>query len=280
MGLLLIMDAGVFLTLIYVNHRTHLTKFVQELQTVQTKYSGAETDNFPTLLFNYIHQHLNCCGIHSYTEWFNSTINWKREVTYNNVTYNTFCLRVQTRDKTTTQTRFSQISLDLLYVNDKLHDKSNMVSGWRKCTSGKHRGCGELLLQHTLFSTTNIPERLYTLLYFVAHVLTICVYVIKKDLTEQKGKNLFLYHEGGFCESEKPINGITTITFNTDNKAEMDPFAPTGISAYTNEHMQPHKINKQLFLNHEYKTHKYALLFQLPDMVHFNELDGLQENEN
>ncbi|VDP71799.1 unnamed protein product [Schistosoma curassoni] len=33
--------------------------FLDELQKVQIQYLGAETNNFPTLLFNYVHQHVS-----------------------------------------------------------------------------------------------------------------------------------------------------------------------------------------------------------------------------
>ncbi|RTG81494.1 uncharacterized protein DC041_0007705 [Schistosoma bovis] len=64
--------------------------FLDELQKVQIQYLGAETNNFPTLLFNYVHQHFHCCGMNDYTEWLNSTIKWKRMVTYDNTTYGKF----------------------------------------------------------------------------------------------------------------------------------------------------------------------------------------------
>ncbi|CAH8580357.1 unnamed protein product [Schistosoma intercalatum] len=84
---LLIADAAVFLTWIYKDPKTSVGMFLDELQKVQIQYLGAETNNFPTLLFNYVHQHFHCCGMNDYTEWLNSTIKWKRMVTYDNTTY-------------------------------------------------------------------------------------------------------------------------------------------------------------------------------------------------
>ncbi|XP_018652750.1 hypothetical protein Smp_154170 [Schistosoma mansoni] len=87
---LLIADTAVFLTWIYKDPKISVGMFLDELQKVQIQYSGAETNNFPTLLFNYVHQHFHCCGMYNYTEWLNSTIQWKRMVTYGNITYGKF----------------------------------------------------------------------------------------------------------------------------------------------------------------------------------------------
>ncbi|CAH8862451.1 unnamed protein product [Trichobilharzia szidati] len=186
MGFLLFADAGVFLTLIYINRKTHMYSFIRELELVQTEYLGAETNNFPTLLFNYIQQHLECCGIYTYTEWLNPSINWKREVTYNNVTY--------------------EIDLPISCCPDLNRTHPPSCAQVEICGHPFFQGCGEMLLQHSFFHTTSIPERLYTLLYFVSHILTVTLYIIKINLSERKNENQSLFYEGRLFEDGKATN--------------------------------------------------------------------------
>ncbi|VDP41571.1 unnamed protein product [Schistosoma mattheei] len=146
---LLIADAAVFLTWIYKDPKTSVGMFLDELQRVQIQYLGAETNNFPTLLFNYVHQHFHCCGMNDYTEWLNSTIKWKRMVTYDNITYE---IKIP-------------ISCCPNLTNDRLPDCARLNSNYPPFI----QGCGEILTYNPIFDTTSISERFYTLVYFVAH---------------------------------------------------------------------------------------------------------------
>ncbi|TNN05266.1 hypothetical protein EWB00_009450 [Schistosoma japonicum] len=174
--LIAIMDTVVFSILIYMDPKANLSMFIEELQKVQVNYTGAETKNFPTLLFNYLHQHFNCCGVHSYTEWFNPTINWKKQVTYDNVIYD--------------------IKLPISCCPNLLSNQLPDCAILKESHPPFIQGCAEILMDNSIFHTKSTSERLYALIYFIAHVTILSIYTINMNLIRQKGDILFLYHDG------------------------------------------------------------------------------------
>ncbi|CAH8533778.1 unnamed protein product [Schistosoma turkestanicum] len=198
---LLIVDASVFLTLIYKDSKLNIEIFLNELQKVQSHYLGAETNNFPTLLFNYIHQHFHCCGIHNYTEWLNPDLQWKRNVTYENKTY--------------------QIQIPISCCPNLTNDRLPRCAQSNPNYPPFNQGCSELLMNYPIFETTRISERFYTLVYFVAHIITISLFIVKTTLLKQKREILFLYHEGKICteyDHELCVNNLNMMMI-VDNES-------------------------------------------------------------
>ncbi|CAH8616202.1 unnamed protein product [Schistosoma haematobium] len=236
---LLIADAAVFLTWIYKDPKTSVGMFLDELQRVQIQYLGAETNNFPTLLFNYVHQHFHCCGMNDYTEWLNSTIKWKRMVTYDNITYE---IKIP-------------ISCCPNLTNDRLPDCARLNSNYPPFI----QGCGEILTYNPIFDTTSISERFYTLVYFVAHIITISLYVVKTTLLKQKSEILFLYHEGKLQtnnEEETYVNNNKTLDNNNNNNnnnndiintVNEQSIATNTVRGFGYDFVKPHKNDSHFY---------------------------------
>ncbi|KAK4467364.1 hypothetical protein MN116_008866, partial [Schistosoma mekongi] len=148
--LIAIMDTVVFSILIYTDPKANLGMFIEELQKVQVKYTGAVTNNLPTLLFNYLHQNFGCCGVHNYTEWFNSTLNWEKQVTYDNITYD--------------------IKLPISCCPNLSSHQLPECAMLKESHPSFVQGCGDLLMNNPLFHTISDSEKLYPLIYFIAHV--------------------------------------------------------------------------------------------------------------
>ncbi|KER22336.1 hypothetical protein T265_14883, partial [Opisthorchis viverrini] len=70
---------------------------VETISGLRKAYLGAVSTNFQTFLLNFIQQNFQCCGIYSFTEWFNPSYKWTRKVVYGGKEYGKCSAKVSYR---------------------------------------------------------------------------------------------------------------------------------------------------------------------------------------
>ncbi|KAF7257347.1 hypothetical protein EG68_05146 [Paragonimus skrjabini miyazakii] len=132
---------------------------IQALGDMRPQFMGANSSNFQTFLFNFIHQRFQCCGIHSYTEWLNPTYNWSRQITYNGHVYD---LRLP-------------ISCCSIVTSKQVPTCALMCS----TEEPFEKGCASYFSHMTLFRATQIPEKYYAIPFLIMHMLLVFIYIWK-----------------------------------------------------------------------------------------------------
>ncbi|KAA3670923.1 uncharacterized protein DEA37_0005600, partial [Paragonimus westermani] len=116
---------------------------------MRPEFMGANSSNFETFLFNFIHQRFHCCGVYSYTEWLNPTYSWSRQITYNG---NVYDLRLP-------------ISCCSIVTPEQVPACALMCSNEEPF----EMGCANRFSHMTLFRATQVPEKYYAIPFLLMH---------------------------------------------------------------------------------------------------------------
>ncbi|THD26673.1 hypothetical protein D915_002580 [Fasciola hepatica] len=127
------------------------------LKNLITQFQGADSVNLPTLLFNYIQANFHCCGIFTFTEWYDPQLNWTRTAQYG---INTYELRLPI-------SCCPDISSEVV-PSCALSCATDMP--WQV-------SCAEYFSNRPLFRITWIPESSYAKVYLLLHLSILLMYV-------------------------------------------------------------------------------------------------------
>ncbi|GAA53610.1 hypothetical protein CLF_110615 [Clonorchis sinensis] len=159
MSLLFLAETICYIYYLVAWEQMEFDAMVDTISGLRKAYLGAISDNFQTFLLNFIQQNFQCCGIYSFTEWFNPSYKWTRKIVYGGKEYE---LRIPI-------SCCPNVSADRV-PNCALKCATEMPY---------EHGCANYFSKMKMFRITRLPEKYYVIPFICLHLGALLSFVLK-----------------------------------------------------------------------------------------------------